>query len=215
MHPVTVNQMKMNRIELNEIMNWVWIVTCLVLLLTRWCSGKWSQVVFRNNKTFTRHSFKQHFIWWFFRKVALKKTHHVHQGHVKEHASGDGENPACDVMRVLTHGCADHHAEVGHESRQQVVHDGLLYRHTGLQQHRKVTYGQNRGAVSQSYITVQTTARSKDDPECAHKACFHCANLKSTFFLSDGLKMNTADWSQSPSKTKRKWRQKKKSRLLA
>lgn len=34
-------------------------------------------------------------------------TYHIHQSHVKEHASCDGEDPAGDIVRVLAHGCAD------------------------------------------------------------------------------------------------------------
>lgn len=66
-------------------------------------------------------------------------TYHIDQGDVKEHASCGGEDPAGDIVRVLAHGCADHHANVSHEGRQQVVDDGLLHCHPGFQQHRKVT----------------------------------------------------------------------------
>lgn len=66
-------------------------------------------------------------------------THHIDEGNVKEHASCGGEDPVGDTVRVLAHGCADYHANVSHEGGQQVVDDGLLHRHPGFQQHRKVT----------------------------------------------------------------------------
>lgn len=54
-------------------------------------------------------------------------THHIHQSHVKEHASRDGEDPAGETVCVLAHGRANHHANVGHEGGQQIVDDGLLH----------------------------------------------------------------------------------------
>lgn len=65
-------------------------------------------------------------------------THHIHQSHVEEHASCDGEDPAGDIVRVLAHGRADQHADVGHEGGQQIVDDGLLHRHSRFQQNREV-----------------------------------------------------------------------------
>lgn len=66
-------------------------------------------------------------------------THHIHQSHVEEHASCDGEDPVGDIVCVLAHSCANQHANVGHEGGQQIVDNGLLHRHPGFQQHRKVT----------------------------------------------------------------------------
>lgn len=66
-------------------------------------------------------------------------TYHIHQSHIKEHASCDGEDPARDIVRVLAHSCANQHADIGHEGGQQIVDNGLLHRHPGFQQHRKVT----------------------------------------------------------------------------
>lgn len=66
-------------------------------------------------------------------------THHIHQSHIKEHASCDGEDPVGDIVRVLAHRGANQHANVGHEGGQQIVDNSLLHRHPGFQQHRKVT----------------------------------------------------------------------------
>ena len=66
-------------------------------------------------------------------------AYHVHQSHIKEHASGYSKDPVCDVMRVLAHSYADQHANVGHERGQQVVDDGLFHRHPRLYQHSKIT----------------------------------------------------------------------------
>lgn len=66
-------------------------------------------------------------------------TYHIHQSHIKEHASCDGEDPASETVCVLAHSCANHHANVGHEGGQQIVDNGLLHCHPGFQQHRKVT----------------------------------------------------------------------------
>lgn len=66
-------------------------------------------------------------------------TYHIHQSHIKEHASCDGEDPAGDIVCVLAHSCANQHANVGHEGGQQIVDDGLLHRHPRFEQHRKVT----------------------------------------------------------------------------
>lgn len=69
-------------------------------------------------------------------------TYHIHQSHVQKHPGRDGKDPVGHVVRVLAHGRADHHANIGHERRQQVVDDGLLHRHPSLQQNRKVTWRQ-------------------------------------------------------------------------
>lgn len=52
---------------------------------------------------------------------------HIHQSHIKEHAGSDGEDPAGDIVCVLAHSCANHHANVGHEGGQQIVDNGLLH----------------------------------------------------------------------------------------
>lgn len=66
-------------------------------------------------------------------------TYHIHQSHIKEHASCDGKDPAGHIVCVLAHGYANQHANVSHEGGQQIVDDGLLHRHPCFQQHRKVT----------------------------------------------------------------------------
>lgn len=66
-------------------------------------------------------------------------TYHIHQRHVQEHARRDGEDPVGDVVRVLAHGGADEHPDVGHEGRQQIIDDGLLHRHPSFQQNGKIT----------------------------------------------------------------------------
>lgn len=50
-------------------------------------------------------------------------------------------------MGVLADGRADQHAHVGHECREQVVGDGLLHGHAGLQQHSEVPCGQSRAVT--------------------------------------------------------------------
>lgn len=78
-------------------------------------------------------------------------THHIHQSHVEEHASCDGEDPVGDIVCVLAHNRADQHANVGHEGGQQIVDNGLLHRHPGFQQHRKVTC-QPRHTHTHTYV---------------------------------------------------------------
>ncbi|KAK5624187.1 hypothetical protein CRENBAI_000005 [Crenichthys baileyi] len=69
-------------------------------------------------------------------------AYHIHQSHIKEHPSCDGKDPVGHIVRVLAHSCADHHAHISHEGRQQIVDDGLLHRHPSFQQNRKVTWKQ-------------------------------------------------------------------------
>lgn len=60
--------------------------------------------------------------------VAVKHLwQHIHQGHIKEHASCDGKDPVGDIVCVLAHSCANQHANVGHEGGQQIVDNGLLH----------------------------------------------------------------------------------------
>ncbi|KAF2987397.1 hypothetical protein EK904_002435 [Melospiza melodia maxima] len=91
------------------------------------------------------------------RPSPAQEPYHVDQGHVEEHAGGDGEDPQGDVVGVLAHGRADQHADVGHHGRQQVVYDGLLHRHPRLQQHRKVTCGDS--------TALSAAASSADTPQ--------------------------------------------------
>lgn len=72
--------------------------------------------------------------------LCLPLTHHVHQRHIQEEPGCEGEYPHADVVCVVSDQDPGHHAQVGHHGRQHVIQNGLTHRHTGLQEHRKVTW---------------------------------------------------------------------------
>lgn len=69
--------------------------------------------------------------------ISFPQTHHVYERYIKEHSRGESEHP--DYRRFITaNKYSNNHTQECDNSRDHVVRDGLLYGHTGFNQHRKI-----------------------------------------------------------------------------
>ena len=69
-------------------------------------------------------------------------THHIDKCHVEEDSANEREDPGGGGLDVSDDD-SDEHSEQRQRGGQQVVADGLLWRHAGSQKHREVTCSTN------------------------------------------------------------------------